>query len=211
MTTTLEQKYENRSYVYDIYPSFFLVKKNYELESKRVIDLWASDGRYLKHFWEGSVGVEYGDVDRKKAKSAGLNVVFGNFNKDFAFFPDESFDFIFSSHVIEHLESPYLFLKRIRWFGGNDARLILWYPLENSLVRLFDPYFAHDGHIYSFSKANIEKLLLETGFAIEKIYYDIPFAGRFTLCNYLQKSIQTLPYWMVSWWANALYIVAKKI
>lgn len=137
-------------------------------------------------------------------------MVFGNLNKEFNFFENEEFDFIFSSHVIEHLESPYLFLKKIRNYWWENAKLILWFPIENSLVRLFDPYFNHDGHIYSFSKKNIEKLFLETWFKLERMYYDIPFAWRFRFFWFIQKIVQFLPYWMVSRWSNALYIVARK-
>lgn len=207
----LENKYKNKSYVYDIYPSFFIIKDDYNLQEKQVIDLWASDWRYLKYFWEWSCWVEYWNIDREKAISEWLNVIFWNFNQNFDFCQNKNFDFIFTSHVIEHLESPYLFLKKIRNFWWENAKLILGYPIENSLIRLFDPYFNHDGHIYSFSKSNIKKLLNETWFEIEKIYYDIPLAWRFKIFNLLQKIVQRLPYWMVSWWSNALYIVAKKV
>ena len=207
----LENKYKNHSSIYEYYPSFFLIKKDYHLHNKKVIDLGCSDGRYLKHFWKNSIGIEYSDVDREKAEKEWLHVIFGNLNKEFDFCQNEKFDFIFSSHVIEHLESPYLFLKRIRNFWWNNAKLILWYPIENSLVRLFDPYFWHDGHVYSFSLANIKKLFQETWFEIEKIYYDIPFAWKWKIFNRIQKIVQKLPYRLVGWRSNALYLVARKI
>lgn len=207
----LENKYKNHSSTYDYYSSFFLIKEKYHLQNKKVIDFACSDGRYLKYFWKESVGIEYSDVDREKAAKKWLHVIFWNLNKEFDFCPKEDFDFIFASHVIEHLESPYLFLKRIRDFWWDNAKLILWYPIEHTLVRLFDPYFSHDWHIYSFSLANIKKLLSETWFEIEKIYYDIPLAWRWKVFNWLQKIVQKLPYWMVSWWSNAIYIVARKI
>lgn len=207
----LEDKYKNHSSTYDYYSSFFLVKKDYNLQNKRLIDLACSDGRYLKHFWKNSIGVEYSDVDMAKASKLWLPVTFWNLNRDFDFCQNEKFDFIFASHVIEHLESPYLFLKRIRDFGWDNAKFILWYPIENTLVRLFDPYFSHDWHVYSFSLSNIKKLFQETWFKIEKIYYDIPFAGRWKFFNWLEKKVQILPYRMVSRWSNALYVVAKKI
>ncbi len=207
----LESKYTNVSHIYPVYPSFFLVHKDYQLDTKRVIDLWASNGRYVEYFWEGSVWVEYNSPDRLEAEKKGLNVVFWNLNEDFTFFKNEDFDVIFSSHVIEHLDSPYLFLKRIRSFWWEQAKLILGYPIEASLVRLFDPYFAHDGHIYAFSLENMKKLLKETGFAIERVYVDIPFAWKWKFFHFLQGLVQHLPFFMVSWWANAIYIVAKKI
>ncbi len=210
VNNTLEQKYENKTFVYNIYPSFFLIEKDYDLLNKKVLDLWASDWRYLKYFWKWSCWVEYWEIDRKKAIKDWYNVIFWNFNKEFNFFSEEKFDFIFSSHVIEHLESPYVFLKQIRKNYWDNAKLILWFPTEFSLVRIFDPYFNHDGHIYSFSKRNFEVLLKETGFEIEKIYYDIPLAGRWKIFKWIQKIVQPLPYWIVSWWSNALYIVAKK-
>ncbi len=211
MYKNLENKYKNKSFIYNIYPSFYLILKEYNLSKKKIIDLWASNWRYIKLFWEWSCWVEYWEVDRVEAVKNWLNVVFWNLNKEFDFFKNENFDFIFSSHVIEHLESPYLFLKNIRKFGWDNAKLILWFPIEFSLVRIIDPYFLHDWHIYSFSKQNIIKLLNETWFCLEKIYYDIPFAWRWKIFNFLQKIVQSLPYCMVSWWSNAIYIVAKKV
>ncbi len=211
MNKNLEEKYENKSFIFDIYPSFELVSKDYNLKEKKVVDLWASNWRYIWFFWKWSCGVEYWKVDREKAIKEWYNVVFGNFNKEFDFFENKKFDFIFSSHVIEHLESPYLFLKKIRNFWWDNAKLILWYPTEFSLVRIFDKYFDHDWHIYSFSRRNIEVLLKETWFEIEKIYFDIPFAWRFRLFKFIQKIVQRLPYFMVSFWSNALYVVAKKV
>lgn len=208
---TLEQKYEKGHSTSAIYPSFYLVAKDYNLKIKKCIDLWASDWRYLKFMGKGSCWVEYSDVDITYCKEHWINVVKWNLNCDFDFFRDESFDFIFSSHVIEHLESPYLFLRRIRGFWWDNAKLILWYPIEHSMVRWFDPYFSCDWHLYSFSLANIKQLLKETWFSIEKIYYDIPFAWRFKLFKRLQKIVQKLPYSMVYWRWNAIYIVAKKI
>ncbi len=211
MTKILERKYENHHTVSPIYPSFYLIAKDYNLKKQKCIDLWASDWKYLKFMGEGSCGVEYSNIDIEYCKRHWLNVVKWNLNKDFDFFKYQNFDFIFSSHVIEHLESPFLFLRRCRKFWWDKAKLILGYPIENSLVRIFDPYFKHDWHIYSFSLNNIKTLLNETWFEIEKIYYDIPFAWRFKLFNYIQKFVQVLPYRMVCWWGNALYIVAKKI
>lgn len=207
----LEKKYLHYISADKIYPSFFLIAKDYDLWNKKIIDLWASDWRYIEYFWKWSCWVEYSEHDLQLAKNRWLNVVKWDLNIDFSFFNGEQFDFIFSSHVIEHLDSPCLFLKRIRDFWWINAKVILWYPLENSIVRFFDPYFWHDWHIYSFSLNNIKKLLSETWFTLEKIYYDIPFAGRWKFFNWLEKKVQILPYWMVCWWANALYIIAKKI
>jgi hypothetical protein len=209
---TLENKYSHSTYICPIYPSFFLAKEAYGLQKSKVIDLGASDGRYLAHFGPGSKGVEYSETDRKSAIEKGYDVVPGNLNRDFDFFPNESFDFLFCSHVIEHLESPYLFLKKARAYGGDGAKLVLGYPLEYSLVRLLgDPYFGHDGHVYSFSLANMRKLMAEAGFEIERVFYDIPFATRFAPFRLLQRWVQHLPAWAVTWWASALYVVAKKI
>lgn len=106
--TNLVDRYKNKHSVYDIYPSFFLILKDYNLSNKKVIDLEASNWRYLEYFWKWSCWVEYSD-DRNEWIKKWYNIVFWDLNKDFKFFQWEKFDFIFSSHVIEHLESPYLF------------------------------------------------------------------------------------------------------
>ena len=41
--TNLVDRYKNKHSVYAIYPSFFLILKDYNLSNKRVIDLGASN------------------------------------------------------------------------------------------------------------------------------------------------------------------------
>ena len=65
---TLEQKYENSSSISAIYPSFYLIQKDYKLDEKKCIDLWASNWRYLKLMGKWSCWVEYSNIDIEYCK-----------------------------------------------------------------------------------------------------------------------------------------------
>lgn len=97
----------------NIYPSFWLVKEKYLLGAKKVLDLGCADGRYLGHFGAGSMGAELSKEGLKSALEKKLNVKECDLNRikpaDF-----DSYEVVFSSHVIEHLDSPLPFLRNCR-------------------------------------------------------------------------------------------------
>ena len=196
-------------------PSFFLLKKDYNLSEKKVLDVWAWPWQYLKYFWKDSLWIELSDKNIESIKKLGYHAD----KIDLNVFPYKSldkywkFDIVFSSHVIEHLNSPILFLWELTKYIMDDWRIIIWFPTRFSFVRLFDPYFSLDEmhHLYDFSLTGFKVLLKANWLKIEKIYYDMPFAWRFRLFNLIQKLIQKLPHRMVSRWNNARYIVAKKV
>lgn len=192
-----------------IYPSFWLVKEKYSLGTKKVLDLGCADGRYLSHFGSGSMGVELSQEGIKAALDKNLTVREYNINhlnsSDF-----EQCDAVFSSHVIEHLDSPLTFLRGCNGILKSEGTLVIGYPVERSLVRLFDSYFSHDGHFYSFSNNCMTALMTEAGFGQVEFIYDLPFANRFKIVNSVQKWVDKIPGWTLSFWANAVYVVAKK-
>lgn len=193
----------------NIYPSFWLVHKKYQLQQKKVIDLGCADGRYLHHFGPASKGLEVSSQGIEIAKSRGYNVENADLN---SFIPGSQgkYDVVFSSHVIEHVESPLSFLRRCHQLLPSNGLLILGYPIEFSLVRLFDPYFAHEGHFYSFSRPCIQALLKEAGFELVEFIYDLPTANRFKPIMKLQMLADKIPFWLMHFAANAITVIAKK-
>lgn len=189
---------------HDVISSFFLVYPF--LKSKKVLDIGCSDGLYLKLFSSESVGIEQMSELVDKARQSGLNVIKGNIMEILPQIPDNTFDAVFFSHVMEHLDSPILSLREINRILVNDGHLILGLPTENNLFRfvLRKDYF--DGtHIYAFSVRNAKKLLKVTGFDILKVYYDLPKCkgkiGEFIIRIYQHfpfKEHISMAYWIVS-------------
>ena len=141
------------------------------LANRKVLDLGCGTGEYLKYFGEGSLGLDISPRNIAEAQKANLNVKLFDFNNPIAL--GEQFEYVFFSHVLEHLESPINFLRFINKSLVEDGKLIISVPNENSLIHLFYPYFTGDGnHLYSFSEKNLKELLTVAGFRVDLVIYD---------------------------------------
>jgi len=88
--------------------------------------------------------------------------------------PIEIFDFISAWHSLEHMSDPRKVLKHLRKKLGTNGRLLLAIPNSNCLgmkikkqkwVWFQEPYI----HIFHFNADNIQILLKQSGFKIERI------------------------------------------
>lgn len=149
--------YTNKYFGGSISPVFNRLK--YLYNNKRVLDLACGDGEYLANFSKSSVGVDISEKNINFCKKRGLNVLYANLNNELPFF-DNSFDVIYASNIIEHVESPFNFLRECRRIIKKDGYIILCVPNEQSLIHLIYPYFDQEGkHLYAFTLNNIRALL----------------------------------------------------
>lgn len=184
--------------------SFFLVAPF--LSERRVLDIGCSDGLYLKHFDEESLGIEQSSDLVVRAKSHGLNVIQGNIIEELPKLKHSSFHAVFFSHAMEHLESPILALREIHRLLVSNGVLVLGLPTEKNLFRyvLRKNYF--DGtHLYAFSVQNALKLLMSSGFEPTGVFFDLPRCrgqfGRALIRLYQRcpfKEAISMAYWIVA-------------
>lgn len=140
-------------------------------QNKKVLDVGCGQGDYLQYFGKDSLGLDLSINNLEAAKNRGLRVKSFDFNKTNSL--DESFDIVFASHILEHVENPINFLKFCNNHLNKDGKLILSIPNEISLIHMKYPYFTYDGnHLYSFTVTNIKELLKATDFKLENVYYD---------------------------------------
>lgn len=192
-----------------VFSSFKFIKPL--IGSKKVLDVGCGVGRYLEHFSKDSVGLELSSESVKCVLKKKLKVIKSDVNYKFPF-KSNQFEVVFASHIIEHVYSPYGFLKESKRVLKNKGIIILGFPIENSLVRVFgDHYFKdHPGHLYSFSIDGITKLLSENNFSILKIFTDLSLVNRFPFLNPLLNFFNKLPPSWVLRFSNAIWIVAKR-
>jgi SAM-dependent methyltransferase len=146
----------------------------------RFLDIGCADGNILETVRDAGAdayGIEinprYVDLCRDK----GLNVQCGSV-EDLRY-PDNYFDIIWMSQVVEHLRSPKNCLQQLRRILKQDGKLYLFCPnAESYLAKLFKKYW-HGWHIpfhfYAFTANNIEKLAAETGFKITSLRTMTPY------------------------------------
>lgn len=192
-----------------VFPSFKYIKPY--LSGKKVLDVGCGTGRYLEQFSKDSVGLEISAESVNFVKNKGLKVYKCDLDRGFPVKIGE-FDAVFASHVIEHVRSPYFLLQEASRVLNKKGLVILGFPVESSIVRIFgDKYFGdHPDHLYSFSIEGISKLLIQNGFKVEKIFVDLNFVGRYQILNIFLDFINRLPLKLVLWFSNAVWVVGRK-
>jgi len=88
-------------------------------------------------------------------------------------FPDNSFDVILASHLIEHLNEPKTFLEETyRILKNNGAVFITTPDISGFQSRLFGSRWrsAIFDHLYLFSRRTLSKMLKTVGFKVESCH-----------------------------------------
>ena len=173
-----------------------------------VLDLGCASGAYLRHFPEGSLGVDVSRPNLESCRQLGLRVIPGDLLRQLPW-AESSFPSIFCAHVLEHVDSPINLLRECHRVLEPGGLLVLGLPIESSIVNRLrgQRYFCHHpGHLYSFSLENIEVLLCKSGFQIVRHYFEpriVP--GRVWLAL-----MQSMPSPVAYALALAYWVVARK-
>jgi len=159
------------------------------IKGKRVLDVGPGDGKYLEffnNFNNESVGVDVSIPNIMHMKERGLNVVSADLNEKLPF-NDETFDVVFMSHVLEHLDSPINSLRDTYRILKEGGILVICLPVYKSLISLLrsDHYFKkHSTHLYVLDIDSVKRLLQKTGFILKEIVFNIPGLRRFKVGGY---------------------------
>ncbi len=178
---------------------------------KTVLDVGCATGDYLSRFSSASIGIDYSESNLKVCKTKRLNAIKADLNEGLPV-DDESFDVVFCTHVIEHVDSPLFLLREMHRVVRKDGIIILSHPIENSLTRIIlcDGYFkGHPSHLYSFTLAGIKRLFDIAGLEIVTVYLDYPILRRFNLMWAL-KALQYLPLRLGLLFAGNVWLLAYR-
>lgn len=148
----------------------------------RILDIGCASGSFLnlakQKGWDVS-GVELSDYAAKFAiEKYNLNIFRGSFEE--SKFPDNYFQVVCASDIIEHLNNPHDFLAKIYQVLSNDGLLYLAFPNANSFYYKLFGFLAHYNHrnyfllpyhLCHFSPSSIRLLLKKTGFSVLKLRY----------------------------------------
>lgn len=162
----------------------FLVKRIFETNAQklpklppgRMLEIGCASGAFLHHMasvgWQVQ-GIEFSDKAAQVAARLGHSVHSGALET--APKPDEPFDLIVGWMVLEHLHDPVGGLQKLREWAVPGAWLVLSVPNAGSLeFRLFGrKWYALQlpTHLYHFTPATLEKVLLAGGWKLEKVHH----------------------------------------
>lgn len=150
---------------------FRAVNIKYKITSKVLCDIGCSYGMNLIYCAPGSYGIE---IDKRKvefAKSLGIMVYERDFQKDdISDLP--KVDAVWCSAVLEHVESPFIFLKKIYQLLNCEGLLFLYTPtipilpsLSNlSGIGKFVSGFNSIDHINAFVPSTLKFICEKAGF-----------------------------------------------
>lgn len=145
-----------------------------------ILDIGCGDGHLLNLFKDSAGesvethGVDFNLQAVEAAAAAGHHTYAGRFED--VRLPDDTFDLVYASHVIEHVEDPKGFTQKI--FRILRPGGIFWFETPNigSLdARIFRNKhwggYHFPRHWFFFDPASIKRLAEQTGFEIEMIDY----------------------------------------
>lgn len=146
------------------YSSLWFLKHLKETNGKKLAEIGSSSGYNLAHINKGAnfsrvVGFDL-DVN---AVEYGKKMGHELYSSDF-FRYDEKWDYVFMSHLIEHIQDPKSFILGIEQRMNKGGKIII--NLPDAQTWLEDPYYEH---VNSFSVDAMIKLIEELGFVVEHI------------------------------------------
>lgn len=152
-------------------------------KNKKVLDVGCSTGKLSKKLMKNGCeifGIEIDEESAKIAKNHCKEVIIADVDLIESLpYPNEYFDVIIFSDILEHLKSPSDALKKFREYLKNDGYIIVSIPnIANWKIRLellfgnfrYRSYgILDETHLKFFTKKSVKKLFLDGGFKIVKL------------------------------------------
>jgi len=147
-----------------------LIKQTEHRKFRSVLEVGCGYGMVIQRvsdYWNipQVAGIDQDKLVLKMAKKISPNCSYINIDALNLPFPDDSFDLIILSDIIEHFDHPELLLKEARRVSTYSIFKI---PLEKCLVNIGRRYGRKDGsgHLFSLDEKSTIDLITRTGFQI---------------------------------------------
>lgn len=131
--------------------------------SSRILDYGCGLGQNILYMPK-AVGYDISDYGVKFCRERGVEA-----STNLAAFPDESFDYVFSAHVLEHHPHPKIMIEEMRSKLKPGGELLLVIPHERHGKAQFE--LDLNQHLYMWNFQNINNLLITSGFRIKENKY----------------------------------------
>jgi SAM-dependent methyltransferase len=153
--------------------------EQFPLDSASVLDVGCSVGASLAHFGPGSLGLDNNAEAVAFCAALGLDVVEMDVDGEFDL-DGRTFDYIWVSDILEHLEAPRLLLRRLVPAVKPTGKLLLqtsvlpaWLPRRVLRSRGKQPFDA-DVHYHQWTQETMVHLLARAGYRVERVLVPRP-------------------------------------
>jgi SAM-dependent methyltransferase len=157
--------------------------QEWPLEQAAVLDVGSSYGTCLIHFGPGSAGMDNDDEGVTFARALGLDAVVADVEdpEQLGGIPDEAFDYLWVSDVLEHLEAPRLVLRNLSGKlrpGGSllvQTSVLPRYRVVRGLLRrIGERPFDAEVHYHQWTTDTVGHLLRRAGYRTTRIVPLVP-------------------------------------
>ena len=170
-----------------------LFEKYYKKKGS-LLDLGCGRGDMLQAFHK--IGFEASGVDLSPSSAEinkPLDVKVSDLAKDALPYDTNTFDFIFSKSVIEHIHDPFLLIKesfRVLKKGGKSVILT-----PSWVHNAWGPFYLDHTHVTPFTQFSLKNLMILSGYKNVKVihFYQLPFVWKSKFNRLIAKLIEILP------------------
>ena len=153
--------------------------EQFPLASASVLDVGCSLGTSLAHFGPGSLGLDNNPEAVVFCGAIGLEVAEVDVDEDFDL-DGRMFDYVWVSDILEHLEAPRLFLRRLEPVIKPGGKLLLQtsvlpvsLPRRVLRARGKQPFDA-DVHYHQWTRETMTHLLARAGYRVQRVLVPRP-------------------------------------
>jgi SAM-dependent methyltransferase len=156
--------------------------RRWPLASSRVLDVGCSFGMALAHFGDGSLGIDNAQEAVSFCEACGLSVRLIDVDDEtLSAIPDASFDFLWVSDVLEHLDAPRVLLRNLAPKLVSGGKLLLHssvLPRSRAsrlvLRRLGRRPFDAEVHYHQFTVDTLAHLVERAGYRVTNVVVPVP-------------------------------------
>ncbi len=171
----------------------YIIKKYKIKYGSKILDIGCGNGEISKSFQK--LGMEVYGIDI--SESSMVNIDKKNFKKhDLSTYPypyeDETFDFIFSKSVVEHMKDPDILTNEAYRLLKKDGIFICMTPSWKHSYK--EAFYIDHTHVTPFTRYSLQVLCELSGFNPKcEYFYQLPITWKFTFLNFFRFIIQKLP------------------
>lgn len=198
--------FSQKNYIDFLYSSKYRPKSNYPLKLAQhlyknffikkgsLIDLGCGRGDMLNAFSKVGLQVEGVDLSPSSIElNKSIDVKISDLSKDELPYENETFDYVFSKSVIEHIQEPSLLMNESFRVLKPNGKCIFLTP--SWIHNAWGPFYLDHTHVTPFTQFSLRNLLKMSGYKNVRVinFRQLPFVWNSPIMKLIPKIISKIP------------------